>query len=294
MAWMRRLAQTGIRVGAPVAQQVASWLAERHAPHALEVPLLEVSQVSMRYNGVLALEEVSFTVRTGERVAIVGPNGAGKSTLLQIIAGVLTPTSGAVRVYGQSPGGHLCIAYVPQRTAVDWNFPVTVADVVMMGRVGKLGLLRPPGPKDWERVRQALAQVGIADLADRPIRALSGGQQQRMFIARALAQEAELLLLDEPFTGLDLPSQEGILALLEGLRSQGVTVLVATHNLEQAATRFDRVLLLNRRLIGFGQPEEVFTPEALRQAYGGHLRLLYVNGEWVVVGDTCCEGAPGA
>lgn len=265
-------------------------LREREAGHAPGEPLLEVLRVSMHYNGVVALEEISFTVEPGERIAIVGPNGAGKSTLLKIIAGVLTPTSGSVRIYGHGPQGHLCIAYIPQRNQVDWNFPLTVADVVMMGRVGKIGLLRHPSARDWEAVRQALERVDMVDLADRPIRALSGGQQQRMFIARALAQEAELLLMDEPFTGLDLPTQEGILELLEGLRRQGVTVLVATHDLEQAAVYFDRVLLLNRRLVAFGIPEQVFTPEALRAAYGGHLRLVQIGGELVVVGDTCCEG----
>ncbi len=263
---------------------------EREVGHAPGEPILEVSRVSMRYNGVVALEDVSFTVEMGERVAVVGPNGAGKSTLLKIIAGVLTPTAGSVRISGHGPHGHLCIAYIPQRNQVDWNFPLTVADVVMMGRVGKMGLLRHPNARDWAVVRHALEQVGIAELADRPIRNLSGGQQQRMFIARALAQEAELLLMDEPFTGLDLPAQEGILEILEGLRRQGVTVLVATHDLEQAATRFDRVLLLNRRLIAFGAPEEVFTPEALRAAYGGHLRLVSIGGELIAVGDTCCEG----
>ncbi len=263
---------------------------DREARHASGEPLLEVSRVSMRYDGVVALEDVSFTVEPGVRIAIVGPNGAGKSTLLKIIAGVLTPTTGAVRIYGHGPQGHLCVAYIPQRSQVDWNFPMTVADVVMMGRVGKMGLFRHPGARDWEAVRRALEQVGMADLADRPIRALSGGQQQRMFIARALAQEAELLLMDEPFTGLDLPSQEGIMEILERLRRQGVTVLVATHDLEQAAAYFDRVLLLNRRLIAFGTPEEVFTPEALRAAYGGHLRLVQIGGELIAVGDTCCEG----
>jgi len=268
--------------------KVAPW--EREARHTPGAPLLEVRQVSMRYDGVVALEEVSFTVEAGERIAIVGPNGAGKSTLLKIIAGVLTPTAGAVRISGHGPQGHLCIAYIPQRNQVDWNFPLTVADVVMMGRIGKIGLLRHPTARDWEAVRRALEQVGLAELAHRPIRALSGGQQQRMFIARALAQEAELLLMDEPFTGLDLPAQEGILEILDGLRRQGVTVLVATHDLDQAATHFDRVALLNRRLIAFGTPGEVFTPEALRAAYGGHLRLVPIGGELVAVGDTCCEG----
>ncbi len=263
------------------------------ARHSPGLPILEVSGVSMRYDGVVALEDVSFAVEAGERIAIVGPNGAGKSTLLKIIAGVLTPTAGSVRIYGHGPRGHLCIAYIPQRNQVDWNFPLTVADVVMMGRVGKMGLFRHPGPRDWEIVRRALEEVGIAELADRPIRALSAGQQQRMFLARALAQEAELLLMDEPLTGLDLPAQEGILEILERLRRQGVTVLLATHDLDQAASRFDRVLLLNRRRIAFGPPEEVFTPQVLQAAYGGHLRWIRVGEDLIVVGDTCCEGGGG-
>ncbi|WP_448605183.1 metal ABC transporter ATP-binding protein [Thermoflexus hugenholtzii] len=237
-----------------------------------------------------ALRDVHIEARRGEAVGVIGPNGAGKSTLLKIIAGVLTPTAGSVRIYGHGPHGHLCIAYIPQRNQVDWNFPLTVADVVMMGRVGKMGLFRHPGPRDWEIVRRALEEVGIAELADRPIRALSGGQQQRMFLARALAQEAELLLMDEPFTGLDLPAQQGILEILERLRRQGVTVLLTTHDLDQAASYFDRVLLLNRRRIAFGPPEEVLTPQALQAAYGGHLRLIRVGDELIAVGDTCCEG----
>ncbi|MDW8065917.1 MAG: metal ABC transporter ATP-binding protein [Anaerolineae bacterium] len=267
-----------------------AWRRGAEVEHVPGAPLLEVRNLSMRYDQVAALEDISFTVEPGERIAIVGPNGAGKSTLLKIIAGVLAPTSGVVRIYGHGPQGHLCISYIPQRTEVDWDFPLTVADVVMMGRVGRIGLLCYPGPRDREAVYRALHQTGIANLAHRPIRALSGGQQQRMFIARALAQEAELLLMDEPFTGLDLTAQEGILEILDHLRRQGVTVIVATHDLEQAASRFQRVLLLNRRLIAFGTPEEVFTPQALKLAYGGHLRLIHARGELIAIGDTCCEG----
>ncbi len=254
------------------------------------MPILAVSGLTVRYNGHAALDNVTFDLQVGEQVAVVGPNGAGKSTLLKAIAGVLKPVAGAVTVYGHSPGGHICIAYVPQRTAVDWRFPVTVHDVVLMGRIGKLGLFRHPGKRDLAYVRECLDVVGLADLANRQIGELSGGQQQRMFIARALAQEAELMLMDEPLTGLDVPSQEGLFQLLHDLRARHVTIMLSTHDLDQAVQYFDRVMLLNRRLLGFGKATEVFTPEQLMAAYGGHLHLVPLNGGLVAVGDTCCEG----
>ena len=267
-----------------------SILSRHYAPHQPGTPILAVSGLTVRYNGHAALDNVSFDLRPGEQVAIVGPNGAGKSTLLKAVAGVLTPTSGSVTVYGHRPGGHICIAYVPQRTAVDWQFPVTVSDVVLMGRIGQLGLLRQPGKRDLAQVRECLELVGIPDLAKRQISELSGGQQQRMFIARALAQEAELMLMDEPLTGLDIPSQEGIFQLLHDLRERDVTIMLSTHDLDQAVQYFDRVMLLNRQLLGFGEPDEVFTEDALMTAYGGHLHLLPVNGGVLAVSDTCCEG----
>jgi len=257
-----------------------------HQPGA---PILEALGISVRYENVLALDQISFRLNTSERVAVVGPNGAGKSTLFKVIAGVLSPTEGEVRVYGSGPGGHICIAYVPQRSQVDWAFPVNVTDVVMMGRIGKLGLLRWPGRRDWDYVQHCLEDVGLSNLAKRQIGELSGGQQQRMFIARALAQEAELMLMDEPLTGLDIQSQETIFEILEELRRRSVTILVATHDLDHAAARFDRVMLLNRHLLSFGSPEEVFTPEKLRAAYGGHLRLVQTGSEFLVVADTCCD-----
>jgi manganese/iron transport system ATP-binding protein len=261
----------------------------RGASHQSAAPLLEITDLVLRYETGTILDDLTFQLDSGERVAVVGPNGAGKSTLFKIIAGVVAPTSGNVKIRGSQPGGHLCIAYVPQRTQVDWNFPVTVADVVMMGRVGKLGLLSWPKRHDWSQVSQALSEVGILDLAQRQIGELSGGQQQRMFIARALAQEAELILMDEPLTGLDVQSQESIFHILDDLRQRGVTVLVATHDLDQAAERFDRVLLLNRRLVGLGSPAEVFTSEKLIQAYGGHLHLLPGGDALLALTDTCCD-----
>jgi len=260
-----------------------------HVPHEQGSPILEISGLTVRYDGHTALEELNVSLDAGERVAVVGPNGAGKSTLFKVIAGVLSPTQGEVQVYGHEPGGHICIAYVPQRSQVDWRFPVTVADVVMMGRISKLGLMRWPKARDWELVRSALEVVGLASLEQRQISELSGGQQQRMFIARALAQEAELMLMDEPFTGLDFPSQEDILHIIDLLHERGVTILASTHDLNLAGDHFDRVLLLNRRLVGFGDPKQVFLPELLLQAYGGHLRLVHAEDEVFALSDTCCE-----
>ncbi len=259
-------------------------------PHHLDQPILALSNVSARYNGHFALQDLTFQLIAGEQVAVVGPNGAGKSTLFRVIAGVLPASGGQVTVYGSQPGGHICIAYVPQRSQVDWRFPVSVADVVMMGRVGKLGLFRRPGRKDWDLVHQSLQVVGMGDLARRQIGELSGGQQQRVFIARALAQEAELMLMDEPLTGLDVPSQQDIFEVLAALRARKVTVMIATHDLNLAAERFDRVMLLNRRLLGLGMPGQVFTPEHLMAAYGGHIHMIETAAGTMVLSDTCCEG----
>ncbi len=257
-----------------------------HTQHFPDQPILDVVHLSFRYNGVTALEDLTFHLHVGERVAVAGPNGAGKTTLFKIIAGVLSPTEGQVHIYGSQPERHVCIGYVPQRSQVDWRFPVSVADVVMMGRLARIGLFRWPKKQDWQVVHAALKTVGLADLGQRQIGELSGGQQQRMFIARALAQEAELMLMDEPLTGLDLPAQESLLQLLADLQQRGVTIMVATHDLQQAAQHFDRILLLNRRLIAFDVPERVLQPDILRKAYGGQLTIL--NGQ--IVTDTCCQG----
>lgn len=259
-----------------------------HINHQTDQPILDVQNLSVRYNGRLALEDVTFHLHVGERVAVVGPNGAGKSTLFKVVAGVLAPTSGSVTVSGARPTAHVCIGYVPQRSHVDWNFPVSVADVVMMGRSAVMGAFRWPTRRDWDVVRGALETVELSNLAQRQIGELSGGQQQRMFIARALAQQAELMLMDEPLTGLDLPSQEGILHLLDKLQKQRVTVMVATHDLDQAEKYFDRVMLLNRRLLGFGSSAEVLKSERLVQAYGGRLKMVDANGNLIAMDDSCC------
>jgi ABC-type Mn2+/Zn2+ transport system ATPase subunit len=173
---------------------------------------------------------------------------------------------------------------------VDWKFPVNVADVVMMGRVGKMGLFRWPSQHDWQQVHAALELVGMGALSKRQIGELSGGQQQRVFIARALAQGAELMLMDEPLNGLDIKSQEDIFSILEELRRRRVTIMVATHDLNLAADRFDRLMLINQQMIGFGRANEVFTPELLNRAYSGRMRLLETANGTVVLSDSCCGG----
>ena len=197
----------------------------------------------------------------------------------------MQPNSGEVNIFGSKPGRHVCIAYIPQRSQVDWNFPVNVADVVMMGRSAKLGPLNFPHKKDWEHVHHALETVDLSNLASRQIGQLSGGQQQRMFIARALAQEAELMLMDEPLTGLDAPSQEDILNLLDRLQKEKVTVMVATHDLDQAATHFDRIMLLNHQIVAFGKPTDVLHTDNLLKAYGGRMKI---DSQGAMLVDDCC------
>jgi ABC-type Mn2+/Zn2+ transport system ATPase subunit len=262
--------------------------ATHRQPHDPTKPCVQLRQVTVSYDGVTALDAVTLALSAGDQVAVVGPNGAGKSTLFHVIAGTLKPTQGQVNIYGSGPQGHSCVGYVPQRNRIDWRFPVTVQDVVMMGRVGKIGLLRWPRRQDRRLVNEALTRVDMNAFANRQIGELSGGQQQRVFLARALAQEAELLLLDEPLTGLDLPSQEAILALLAQLRRQGVTVLVATHDLNQAAEHFAKVMLLNRRLIALGAPREVLTPRLLSQAYGSQLHIVHSSEGDLLLADSCC------
>ncbi|HXV43621.1 MAG TPA: metal ABC transporter ATP-binding protein [Anaerolineae bacterium] len=240
---------------------------------------LELENMAVAYKGHPALQDVTFQVPHGARVAVVGPNGAGKSTLFKTLAGLLPLRRGRILIHGLPLGAHQdCVAYVPQRGEVDWRFPVTVADVVMMGRYGRLGWLKNPRDHDRAIVARSLEQMGMADLAQRPIGELSGGQQQRTFLARALAQEPHILLMDEPFTGVDAATQEATLALLDELQAQQVTVMLSTHDLNLAATRFDRVLLLNRHLIGYGPPKQVFTAQAITEAFGGQVLFLNPQG----------------
>jgi manganese/iron transport system ATP-binding protein len=255
--------------------------------------VVDVRDVFVHRDGSPVLNGLTFALGPGDLLAVVGPNGAGKTTLLKVLAGMLPPTSGEVRVFGHRPTGHICIAYLPQRSQVDFRFPVSVADVVMMGRVGRLGPLRRPRAADRSRVGDALSLVGISHLAQRQIGELSGGEQQRMFIARALAQETTLLLLDEPLAGLDAPTQRGILDLFGDLHPHGITSIVAMHELDLVESHFPRVLLLNRRAFGFGPPPDVFTPDRLRGAYGSGIRIVETASGPVAVGGTCCEGDEG-
>ncbi|MGD9841000.1 MAG: metal ABC transporter ATP-binding protein [Candidatus Bipolaricaulis sp.] len=253
-------------------------------------PAVEVREVAVVLDGKAVLAGISFRLEPGDLLAVVGPNGAGKTTLLRVLSGTLPPTVGEVRIFGQRPARHICIAYLPQRLGVDLRFPLAVSDVVLMGRTGRLGPLRWPGAEDRERVAEALALVGISHLARRPIGELSGGEQQRMFIARAIVQEATVLLLDEPLAGLDAPAQAGILDLLGRLREQRITSIVALHELDLAQAHFPLALLLGGRAIGFGPPAEVFTGDRLRAAYGTGLRIFQTPSGPVALSDTCCEG----
>jgi manganese/iron transport system ATP-binding protein len=262
----------------------------RYAPHEKNAPLLAMRDISVHYQTGLVLDRISFDLTPGAAVAVVGPNGAGKTTLFKVIAGIMDPVEGIVQVSGHEPGGHTCIAYVPQRSTVDWSFPATVADVVMMGRINKMGPFLWPQKEDWEVVRRSLEFVNLAAFAKRQISELSGGQQQLMFMARALAQEAELMLLDEPFNGLDVPAQKKILEILATLKEKNVTVMISMHDLRLAAEQFDRVMLLNKELLGFGVPEEVFTRELLLKAYQGHLHFVEGEFDTLAVADDCCEG----
>jgi ABC-type Mn2+/Zn2+ transport system ATPase subunit len=247
--------------------------------------------VTVIYGGHLALEDMTAQVPHGARVAVVGPNGAGKSTLFKALMGLVPLYAGQIFIHGQPLGSHHdCVAYVPQREEVDWRFPVTVADVVMMGRYGHLGWLRRPTARDWAIVQRSLEQLGIAELAERPIGELSGGQQRRTFLARALAQEPHILLMDEPFTGVDVATLEATLQVLDHLRDAQVTVLLSTHDLNLAATYFDQVMLLNRRLIRYGSPEEVLTPETIVETFGGQVFWLESRDEGprMATASHCC------
>jgi ABC-type Mn2+/Zn2+ transport system ATPase subunit len=248
---------------------------------------LEISHINVGYNDKNILEDISFTVQHGDQIAIVGPNGAGKSTLFKALVGLLPVRSGFIRIHGHPLGQHQdCVAYVPQREDVDLKFPVTVLDVTMMGRFGKLGLFGRPSLKDKQIVLESLNLMGIADLAHLSISELSGGQLQRVFLARALAQEPHILLMDEPFTGVDITTQEKTMELLETLQKQGVTVMVSTHDLTMASERFDQTMLLNHRIIAFGKPEQVFTHDHIHEAFSG--KVLFLDGAAVV--DQCCSG----
>jgi len=252
----------------------------------LEVAI-EIRDLTVAYNRRPAVEDVTLSVPRRAMVGIVGPNGGGKSTLIKAVLGLVPVEGGEVEILGRPVDrrARRLVGYVPQREEVDWNFPVSAFDVVMMGRVPSMKLLRRPMARDRELVWEALKTVGMEKFADTRIGEFSGGQQQRVFLARALAQEAEVLLLDEPVSGVDAPSQHEIFDLLRGLQEAGKTVIVTTHDLSCVAERFDLALLLNRRLVAFGRPEEVFTSELLNETYQSHLMLLKVGERTVAVED---------
>ncbi len=236
--------------------------------------VISVRGLTVSYGNRPVLRSVSFDVPSGNLVGIVGPNGAGKSTLLRAMLGLTQPDSGTIRIGGMAVDQvRNRLAYVPQTEAVDWDFPVTVLDVVMMGRYGRLGWFGRPRNADREAALHALGLVTMGNYRDRHIRQLSGGQQQRVFLARALCQEADILLLDEPFSGVDAATEQAILQLIEKLTAEGKTLIVVNHDLS-VLNRFDLVMLLNQQVVAFGPTNEVVTDQNLRRTYGGRLTLL--------------------
>ncbi len=243
---------------------------------------LRGSNITVTYrNGHTALVDINFNIPKGTITALVGINGSGKSTLFKAIMGFVPLASGEVEILGSSGGDALrknLVAYVPQSEDVDWNFPVLVEDVVMMGRFGHMNWLRRPGQYDREMVTAALNRVGMLKYRTRQIGELSGGQKKRVFLARALAQEGQVILLDEPFTGIDVKTEEQIINLLKDLREEGMIILVSTHNLGSVPEFCDRAILINRTILASGETEDVFTQANLERAFGGVLRRFILGG----------------
>jgi zinc transport system ATP-binding protein len=252
-------------------------------------PIIELEHVTVTFQDLLALDDVSLSVPRGSFLALIGPNGAGKTTLLQVILGLIRPAKGSVRIFGKNRaefnGERRRIGYVPQLMSVDLNFPISVGEVVLMGRFGRIGLFRRPSAVDRAAALEAMKRVGIADLAERPIRRLSGGQRQRVFLARALANEPELLLLDEPTTGVDAVSSESLYELLRTLHAGGITMLVVSHDVGVVASYVEGVVCINRRVVAHGRPAEVLGSDELAKMYGceamffhhGHVPHLVVE-----------------
>jgi manganese/iron transport system ATP-binding protein len=246
--------------------------------------MLAIQDLSVRYRQNLALERASLTIQPQRIVGIIGPNGAGKSTLIKAILDLISHTGTVTYKNKPLKGQMKQVAYVPQRTAVDWDYPATVEDVVMMGRCIHIGWLRWASAKDREIVRESLSRVGMESFAERQIGELSGGQQQRVFIARALAQKADLLFFDEPFVGVDQMSEAIIFQIFEELRNEHKTLLVVNHDLGEAVSHYDDILLLKNRVVAFGPRETVFNDENLALAYGGKLsRFVDSDGSTVVL-----------
>jgi ABC-type Mn2+/Zn2+ transport system ATPase subunit len=250
-------------------------------------PALAVHQLSAGYPGLPdALLNASFEVEHGERLGILGPNGAGKSTLFKAIVGLIPHHTGYISIHGEDcDTSHTMVGYVPQAEEIDWHFPVTVRDVVMMGRIRKIGWFRFPTRQHWYSVDAVLDRVGMLPFRHRQISELSGGQRRRVFIARALAQETDVLLLDEPFSGVDAAAEQEISSILDRLREEGVTVLLATHDLGAAQKFFDKLLLLKQSVIACGRPEEVFTAQALQQTYGRRVGIFHSGEDTIAVVD---------
>ena len=236
---------------------------------------LEIHDLTVAYHKRPVLWGVDVEVSAGQLVGVIGPNGAGKSTLIKAAMGLLPVNSGWVKVFGRPVKDNLRrVGYVPQRESVDWDFPVSVMDVVLMGRYGHLGLFKRPRKEDREVARECLEKVKMLPYADRQISNLSGGQQQRVFLARALAQESDLYFMDEPFAGVDAATEAAIVTILQELKDQGKTLLVVHHDLPTAKTYFDSLLLLNMRVVAYGPTEEVFNYDLLQSTYGGRLTIL--------------------
>lgn len=243
-------------------------------------PVIQVQNLTVSYHHKPVLWDVNFALPQGQIIGVIGPNGSGKTTLLKSIMGLLPVDTGEVKLFGlplKKVRGR--ISYVPQRESVDWDFPANIEDVVLMGRYRKDNLFKPLNKRDKEIAKEAMEQVGLLDLAKRPIAQLSGGQQQRVFIARALAQQADLYLMDEPFVGVDAATEDAILKLLTKMRDEGKTVIIVHHDLQTAHSFFDSIVLLRTRLIAAGPKQEVFTTKNLQDAYGGRLSVLSRIGD---------------
>ncbi|HEY2811503.1 MAG TPA: metal ABC transporter ATP-binding protein [Rhabdochlamydiaceae bacterium] len=236
---------------------------------------LEVEGLNVNFDRTSVLWDIHFAIPSGKLVGIIGPNGAGKSTLLKVLLGMIKPLAGKMHCFGESiKKTKKRIAYVPQRSSVDWDFPITAFDLVLMGRYGKLGYFMWPRKADREAARKALDLVGMGAFADRQISQLSGGQQQRLFLARALLQDADLYFMDEPFAGVDMATEKAIIALLDKLKSQGKTLLVVHHDLSTVDSYFDWVLMLNTCLVACGPVTDVFHPDAIMRTFGRSNALL--------------------
>ncbi|MEE3371976.1 MAG: ABC transporter ATP-binding protein [Planctomycetota bacterium] len=248
---------------------------ESVSPDVTVVSPLSIHDMTVAYQRKPVIWDIDYVAPTGKLVAIVGPNGAGKSTLINAALDLIPRASGQVQFFGEPyrKQRHR-VGYVPQRESVDWDFPVSALDVVVMGLYRKVGWCLPVLPRHRHTALAALDRVGMADYAHRQIRRLSGGQQQRVFLARALVQDADLYLMDEPFTGVDAATERAIVEILRELRSQGKTALVVHHDLQTVAEYFDEVILLNMRLVATGPVETVFTTDNLRKTYGGRLMLV--------------------